>query len=175
ALACRAHWPLEKEATRELQSLGQAPTALHNNCSGKHSGMLALAKFHGWPTDGYQTPHHPVQELLLRTIAEFAGLPPSEITIGIDGCGVCTFGLPVQNMAVSFARLASADYWPNPRRDAILRVQQAMTTHPEMVGYSHNNLDTDVMRAGSGSLLSKGGAEGVYCAAHIPANGEQPA
>jgi L-asparaginase len=78
-------------------------------------------------------------------------------------------------MAVSFARLARAAYWPEPRRGAILRVQRAMTTHPEMVGYRHNNLDTDVMRAGSGSLLSKGGAEGVYCAARVSANGEQPA
>jgi L-asparaginase II len=175
ALACGAHLPLEREAARELQSQGQAPSALHNNCSGKHSGMLALAKFHGWPIGGYETPRHPVQELLLQTIADFAGLPPNEIAIGVDGCGVCTFGLPVQNMAVSFARLARAGYWPEPRRAAILRVQRAMTTHPEMVGYRRNNLDTDVMRAGSGSLLSKGGAEGVYCAARVSSNGEQPA
>jgi L-asparaginase II len=172
ALACGAHPPIDRDAARELQDLGQSPTALHNNCSGKHSGMLALAKFQGWPVGGYETPRHPVQEVITQTIADFAGLPLDQIAIGVDGCGVCSFGMPVHSMAVSFARLAQADYWPEPRRSAILRIQRAMTTHPEMVGYRRNNLDTDMMRAGAGFLLSKGGAEGVYCAARTPASGE---
>jgi L-asparaginase II len=172
ALACGAHAPLDKEAARRLQDQGHSPSALHNNCSGKHSGMLALAKFQGWPIGGYETSRHPVQELITQTIAEFAGLQPDEVAIGVDGCGVCSFGIPVHSMAVSFARLAQADYWPEPRRSAILRIQRAMTTHPEMVGYRRGNLDTDMMRAGAGALLSKGGAEGVYCAARIGTGGE---
>ncbi|MFL5731621.1 MAG: asparaginase [Chloroflexia bacterium] len=174
ALACGAHPPLEKQAARDLERQGHAPTALHNNCSGKHSGMLALARFHGWPIGGYQTPGHPVQETLLHVISDFTGLQQDEICIGADGCGVCTFGVPVHNMAVSFARLADADYWPEPRRSAIMRVQRAITTHPEMVGFRLGNLDTDIMRAGEGTLLSKGGAEGVHCAARLP-SGAQPA
>src|SRR5436190_13576089 len=161
ALACGIHDPFVKEAARRLHEWGQTATAVHNNCSGKHAGMLALARFHGWPIGGYEQPHHPVQQVMLRTIAEFAGLQPGEIAIGTDGCGVCTFGLPVHRMATSFARLGQADYWPEPRRSAVLRVQKAMVSHPEMVGYKHENIDTDIIRAGAGRLLSKRGAEGA--------------
>jgi L-asparaginase II len=89
----------------------------------------------------------------------------------VDGCGVCTFGISVLQMATSFARLASPDFWPEPRRSAVERINKAMTAYPEMVGYSIGNLDTDVMRVGGPSVLSKGGAEGVYCAGAAAAEG----
>jgi L-asparaginase II len=167
ALACGTHVPLSPAAARELRTRGESPTVLQSNCSGKHAGMLALAKFHGWPVGGYETPRHPVQETMLTTIAQFAGMDPGDIEVGVDGCGVCTFGMPVHNMATSFARLAGAGYWPEPRRDAIERIWRAMTEHPEMVGYMDENVDTDIMRAGGGSLISKRGAEGTYCAARL--------
>ena len=176
ALACGSHIPYDKEAARKMGEGGEHATPLHNNCSGKHAGMLALARFHGWPVGGYETPIHPVQKMLLQTIAEFAGVSPDEIHIGVDGCGVCTFGTALHLMATSFARLAQPDYWPEPRSTAVRRITAAMTAHPEMVAARQGRIDTDLMRAAEGSLIGKAGAEGVYCAAQlgdpvIPATG----
>lgn len=167
ALACGSHMPFDKEAARKLEEHGTHPTPLHNNCSGKHSGMLALAKFHGWPAGGYEMAIHPVQKMLLKTIAEFAGLTEDEVHIGVDGCGVCTFGIPLHLMATSFARLAQPDYWPEPRRSAVRRITSAMTAHPEMVAARQGRIDTDLMRAAQDTLIAKAGAEGVYCAAQL--------
>ena len=171
ALACGPHAPYEKEAARKLRERGETASVLHNNCSGKHAGMLALARFHGWPVGGYETPRHPVQQTLLRVVAEFAGLSPDEVAVGVDGCGVCTFGVSVHRMATSFARLAEPNYWPEPRRGAVSRIVRAMTTHPEMVGHEVDNIDTDIMRAGKGAVISKRGAEGAYCAARAAGDG----
>ena len=164
ALACGTHVPLSKEAARKLRERNEAPTVLRNNCSGKHSGMLALARFYGWPVGGYENPMHPVQATLLEVVAQFAGLNPDQVAIGTDGCGVCTFGISVHRMAQSFARLAEPNFWPEPRRSAVARIKQAMISFPEMVGYSYGNIDTDIMRVGGGTVISKRGAEGVYCA-----------
>jgi len=174
ALACGTHMPYDKAAAMALEERGEAPTVLHNNCSGKHAGMLALAKYNGWPIGGYESVHHPVQQAMLHVVAEFAGLSPDRIHIGVDGCSVCTFAMPILMMASSFARLADPDYWPEPRRSAVQRIIRAMTTYPEMVDDSQYGFDTDVMRAGEGSVLSKGGAEGLQCCALLP-SGERPA
>lgn len=173
ALACGVHEPHVKEAARKLREQGEHPSVLHNNCSGKHAGMLALARYHDWPIGGYENPRHPVQETLLQVIAQFAGVPADQIPTGTDGCGVVTFGLSVHEMATSFARLAESVYWPEPRRSAVERIVRAMTAHPEIVGARHNNIDTDIMRAGRGSVISKRGAEGAYCAALVAREGRQ--
>ncbi|MBF6611727.1 MAG: asparaginase [Chloroflexi bacterium] len=167
ALSCGVHAPYDKVAARELEERGEAPTALHNNCSGKHAGMLALARFYGWPIGGYENRIHPVQEMMLEVVAQFAGLTPNEVAIGVDGCSVCTFGISVHRMAVSFARLAQPQYWPEPRRSAVERIDHAMITHPEMVAARNNRIDTDLMRAAGGKLIAKAGAEGVYCVAQL--------
>jgi L-asparaginase II len=164
ALACGTHTPLSKEVARHLRERNEAPTVLRNNCSGKHAGMLALARFHGWPVGGYETRMHPVQQYMLEVAAEFAGLEPDQMPVGVDGCGVCTFGLSIHAMAVSFARLCEPSFWQEPRRSAVERIINAMVKHPEMVGYSYGNIDTDIMRVGGGRVISKRGAEGVYCA-----------
>lgn len=167
ALACGVHAPYDKAAARYIQEQNKAPTVLHNNCSGKHAGMLALAKFHGWPVGGYESPIHPVQQVMHRVVADFAGLSPEEVDVGTDGCGVCTFGMPVSRMAISFARLAQPQFWPEPRRSAVERVLRAMTTHPHMVAARQSRIDTDLMRAAGGKVIAKAGAEGVYCAATL--------
>ena len=167
ALACGIHLPYDKDAARDLQERGEHPTALHNNCSGKHAGMLALARFRGWPIGGYEMARHPVQRLLLQTVADFADLSPDEIHIGVDGCGVSTFGIGVARMAMSFARLAQPDFWPEPRRSAVQRIAAAMVEYPEMVAARQGRLDTDIMRAAAGTLIAKAGAEGVYCVARL--------
>jgi L-asparaginase II len=172
ALACGTHVPLDKAAARALQERGEEPNVLHNNCSGKHAGMLALARYHGWPVGGYELPRHPVQKALLEVIAEFAGVFPDMIHIGVDGCGVCTFGLSLHQMATSFARLGKADYWPEPRRSAVRLITDAMTAHPEMVAARQGRIDTDLMRAGHRMLISKAGAEGVHCVALLDNEGQ---
>ena len=159
--------PLDKDVARDMQERGEQPTPLHNNCSGKHAGMLALARSHGWPVGGYETVIHPVQNLLLKTIAQFAGLEPDAIHIGVDGCGVCTFGLSVHSMATSFARLGQPEYWPEPRRSAVRRITAAMIAHPEMVAARQGRIDTDLMKAAGGTLIAKAGAEGAYCVAKL--------
>lgn len=174
ALACGAHAPYDKASARLLQERQEAPTALHNNCSGKHAGMLALAKFNGWPVGGYENASHPVQQTMRRVVADFAGLTPDEVVYGTDGCGVSTFAISVHRMAMSFARLAQPEYWPESRRTAVARITQAMVKHPEYVAARQQRFDTDLMRAAEGTLISKVGAEGVFCAARLGEAG-QPA
>ena len=171
ALACGVQVPYDKAAAGALEERGVSPTVLHNNCSGKHAGMLALAKFNGWPIGGYSSIHHPVQQIMLKAVAEFAGLSPDEVPVGVDGCGVCTFGMPVYSMAMSFARLADPAYWPDPRRSAVRRIVDAMLAHPEMIDANQDGFDTDVMRAAGRSVIAKGGAEGLQCAALLASDG----
>lgn len=172
ALACGVHMPYDKATSEQLEESGDAPTALHNNCSGKHAGMLALARFYGWPIGGYENPHHPVQQLLREVVAQFAGMEPKQVAVGVDGCGVCTFSVPVSRMALSFARLAQPGFWPEPRRGAVRRITHAMIAHPEMVAARQGRIDTDLMRAAGGTVIAKAGAEGVYCAARLAIDGE---
>ncbi len=174
ALACGVHTPYDKAAALKLEESGGAPSVLHNNCSGKHAGMLALAKFNGWPVGGYESPLHPAQVIMRQVVAEFAGLQPDEVAVGVDGCSVCTFGVSVHRMAMSFARLTQPDFWPEPRHSAAARIDRAMTAYPEMVAARQARIDTDLMRATAGTLIAKAGAEGVYCAARL-ATPDEPA
>jgi L-asparaginase II len=172
ALACGTHAPYGKAANAVMQERGEVPSAIHNNCSGKHAGMLALARYHEWPTEGYQHREHPVQAAMLNVVADFAGLDVEQVAIGVDGCGVCTFGIPVAAMAVSFARIAQPDYWPEPRHSALRRITSAMTTYPELVAARQERLDTDLMRAAGGTLIAKVGAESIYCVGRLARDGE---
>jgi L-asparaginase II len=135
--------------------------------------MLALARFHGWPLDGYWEREHPVQQTLLQAVADFCGVPPASIALGVDGCSVVTFGVSVDHMALSFARLVDPPAaWPEARRAACRQIVAAMAAHPEMVGGRHDRLDTDLMRVVAGRLIAKAGAEAVYCMAVRPADGQ---
>ena len=172
ALHCGVHPPYDRPAAAAMRARGEEPTVLCNNCSGKHAGMLALARFHGWPLDGYWEPAHPVQQMLRQTIADFCGIAPEAIAQGVDGCSVVTFGVSIEQMALSFARLVDppAD-WAAARRDACRQVVEAMAAHPEMVAGRHDRLDTDLMLAVQGRIIAKAGAEAVYCMALRPAAG----
>ena len=168
ALRCGIHWPMNKEATRKLRRSGQEPTAIHNNCSGKHAGMLALA-VHGEHTlNNYTSPDHPVQIQIRASIADFAGLTPEQIKIGKDGCGVPVFGLPLWRAAYAYARLVDPAAWPSGRREACRRVVEAMQRHPEMVAGT-GRFNTDLVRVGGPRLVAKGGAEGYYAVGVLPA------
>jgi len=161
ALACGPHAPFHEPTAASLARAGERPGRIHNNCSGKHTGMLALARFHGWDVTRYTRADHPVQRRMLDEVARWAGLRVEDVVTGIDGCGVVTFGLPLDRLAYAFALLASAARNGDPGVSAIFG---AMTRRPEYVGGT-DRLCTVLMRAVDGRIITKTGAEGVYCAA----------
>ena len=161
-LECGPHRPMSEAAADALVRVGESPGRIHNNCSGKHAGMLALAVHHGWPTAGYVTAEHPVQRRMLAEIVRWSGMAEDEIATGKDGCGVVSFRAPLTRLAVAFARFAEAAANGEPAR----RVVSAMTTHPFMIAGS-GRLCTAVMEVAGGAVFAKTGAEGVYGAGDI--------
>jgi L-asparaginase II len=169
ALKCGVHVPFNIAVARELAERGEQPSVLQNNCSGKHAGMLALALHLDAPTETYDQSNNPVQQEIVRTVSEFAGDPLDEIAIGTDGCGVPVFGVSVRSMALMYARLVNPpDTLPATIREACRRVVTAMIEYPEMVGGTVDRLDTELIRIGAGTLISKVGAEGVYTVGVLP-------
>lgn len=158
ALACGPHPSLRPERARELWARGTRLGAVHNNCSGKHAGMLALAVANGWPPEGYVEPDHPVQQRMLAEIARWTGVAASELVTGTDGCGVVTFALSLADMAASFARFTAAADAGEPAA----RIVGAMTGHPFAVAGTGRTC-TAVMELLDGRVFVKTGAEGVYC------------
>ncbi|HEY1404437.1 MAG TPA: asparaginase, partial [Pyrinomonadaceae bacterium] len=162
ALKCGVHEPFGKEAAQELRLSGEKPRVLQNNCSGKHTGMLALALHLGGAPETYDQPGNPAQLAIARTLAQFSSVPSGDIAVGVDGCGVPVFGVSVRAMALMYARLvAPPDSFDAGARAASARIVAAMRAHPELVGGTSERLDTELMRAAAG-VLSKVGAEGVY-------------
>jgi L-asparaginase II len=160
ALACGPHTPIGQEAARELSEKRAQPTRVHNNCSGKHTGMLALAAVNGWPRAGYQNGEHPVQQRMQREVAEWAEMSRDDMATAVDGCGVITFALPLERLARAFARFAAA---ARRGEDAPTKVVHAMVRNPEYVAGT-GRLCTELMRVARGRIFAKVGAEGVYCA-----------
>jgi L-asparaginase II len=169
ALKCGTHEPFSPEVARRLKETGTPPDVLQNNCSGKHAGMLALALHLNAPIETYDEPDNPVQLAIGKTIAQFSGVPIEDIAVGVDGCGVPVFGVTVEAMARMYARLVSppADL-DEAIKKACRRIVAAMTTHPELIGGTADRLDTELMRATRGGLVSKVGAEGVYTVGVLP-------
>ena len=163
ALKCGAHEPFSREVAAEMRRRGENPRVLQNNCSGKHTGMLTLARHLGAPTETYDHPDSPVQQLILRTVARFSDVSADEIAIGTDGCGVPVFGMSLRAMGLMYARLvaAPANFGEAAEREACAHIVSSMTTYPEMVGGTVERLDTELMRAAP-VVISKVGAEGVY-------------
>jgi len=170
AIACASHLASDEqlEAVRSLLAAapaspeelecgpaGDPPDRLKHNCSGKHAGMLALCRAHGWESSGYRLGEHSVQRAMLAEVAAAAEVDEAAIPTAVDGCGVVTFALTLVRMAHAFSRLAG--------RDAGERVTAAMGARPELIR-GEGAADTDLMRAVPG-WVAKGGAEGLVCAA----------
>lgn len=160
-LACGPHPPLSVEVHRALLRSGQEPTPRWSNCSGKHTGMLALARLHGWSLEGYQEPDHPVQVRIAREIAAWTDVPPGSLALSVDGCVAPCFGLPLEGMALAWARLGSS---PEP---SAAQLCAAMLANPWLIAGTGRPC-TEIMTAWPGQVIAKIGAEGVYGAA-IPA------
>jgi len=149
-LLCGPHRPLSDAVAKDYETRGVRLTAVYSNCSGKHTGMLGLAKYHGWPTEFYARSDHPVQQRCLKSVSEYTDVALKEIGVAVDGCGVACFALPLRNMALAYTRLDGP-------------ILEAMTLHPELIA-GEGRPCTEIMRAHPARVVAKVGAEGVYSA-----------
>lgn len=167
-LRCGAHLPFHEETAEEMIRALEKPTQIHNNCSGKHAAMLAFAKHIGADIETYEHLENPVQQAILECVAEFTEVTKDEIEIGVDGCAAPNFALPLSAMAKSFAKLVFPPKSLNVEtREAVRRIVSAMMNYPELIGGT-KRLDTVIMQAAHGKIISKVGAEGVYVAGVLP-------
>ncbi|MBT4405776.1 MAG: asparaginase [Acidiferrobacteraceae bacterium] len=169
ALECGAHPPRRSFDREALLSQGKKPGPAHNNCSGKHCGFLTAALHGEHPPQAYIAREHPVQQAVMTLIGELAGISLQEVPHGIDGCGIPVAGIPLDHLAMAFARFASGDGLSGGRASAARQVYDAMVNEPFMVAGT-NRWCTNAIEAGRGAFIVKTGAEGVYCAA-IPEAG----
>ncbi len=161
-LACGIHPPSFPPAAREMVEAGMAPTTLHNNCSGKHTGMLTLARALGAPLAGYERPEHPVQQHIRKSVALMTGVPEGELITGTDGCSVPTFYLPIARMAFAFARLVDPRAMEYDVQAALTIISEAMRQHPYLVSGT-GRLEVTLADATNHRFVAKGGAEAVFC------------
>ncbi len=168
-LECGAHAPSYAPAARALYAAGQRPTQLHNNCSGKHTGMLATCRHTGETTLGYIGIDHPAQKRVRHALEEMCGLDLRTAPVGIDGCGLPQFGLPLDALALAFARFGAPDDLPADRAAACRRLGAAILKHPFLIAGT-GRFCTRAIEICNGKVLLKTGAEGVFAAA-IPARG----
>jgi L-asparaginase II len=168
ALACGTHWPASEAAATALARIGE-PSALHNNCSGKHAGFVCDACALGIDHIGYWKPDHPVQRRVRDTLADVTGAVLSDDCRAIDGCSVPTWAIPLQNLAHGFAKFATGHKLSSERARAAARLRTACTQKPWYVGGT-GRFCTDIMQLFGSRIFVKTGAEGVYCGA-LPEQG----
>jgi L-asparaginase II len=166
-LRCGAHRPFNEAESHRMLRADEPPTQLHNNCSGKHAAMLAFAKHIGADLATYDSPENPIQIEIRRCIAEFCEVADKEIEIGVDGCSAPNFAVPLRAMATSFLNLIAPDKLAGETQIACSRVVKAMIGYPELIGGS-TRLDTLLMQAAPGRIISKVGADGVWLCAVLP-------
>ena len=166
-LQCGVHMPDYSAAYKALIARDEQPTPNRNNCSGKHSGMLAHAKMRGLPLDTYLDIHHPIQQDILRIFSEMCSCPTEKVEIGVDGCSAPNFAVPLYNSALAFARLCDPQDAGEGRARACGEITSAMTTHPEMVS-GPDEFDCRLMQVGGGRIVCKRGAEGFQAIGLMP-------
>jgi L-asparaginase II len=159
-LRCGPHTPLAEHIAKDYQARGVRLTPVFSNCSGKHTGMLALARHHGWPTADYHRLAHPVQQRCLEVVSGWTKMAPDQIGTAVDGCGVVCYALPLRNMALAYARLGTGEEGAGKGAS---RIVSAMLRHPELIAGERRPC-TEMMTAFPGRVITKVGAEGVYCA-----------
>jgi L-asparaginase II len=163
-LECGTHWPLGVDANRALAAKHEEPNALHNNCSGKHAGFVCLACGLDEPIGGYVTPEHRVQQVVRGSLEDFTGASHTADEMGIDGCSIPTYAIPLTALAFGFAKFGSGHGISRGCAAAAQRIRQAVAKNPFMVAGT-GRFDTVVMDVLRERAFVKAGAEGVYCAA----------
>jgi L-asparaginase II len=166
-LQCGPHLPGDPEMLKRVIIEHITPTANFNNCSGKHTAMLAHAKMRGLPLETYLERGHPVQQDILSTFAEMCGMEKDKVELGTDGCSAPNFAVPLLNAALGFARLCDPGSLPEARFSACRKITSAMTSHSEMVS-GFGEFDCELMKVGNGKILTKRGAEGFQAVGLLP-------
>lgn len=166
---CGPHEPTHRPSARALIEAGLKPCPIHNNCSGKHCGLLTACLSGGWPTAGYSSYDHPVQEQLRRTMGDFLGADLKMAPWGIDGCGIPTYCVSLRALAIAMARTADPSGLDSQIQEAVGRLLRAIKARPELIGGSES-FSSQVVSETEGRVFAKVGAEGVY-GAWIPAEG----
>jgi L-asparaginase II len=166
-LECGAHAPGHAPSLMALHRDGRAPSQAHNNCSGKHTGMLTACRHLGLTTRGYIAWDHPLQRRIAGILGELCDVDADAAPRGIDGCGLPQIGLPLRALALGYARFGAPDGLPHAR--ACQRIAASMIAHPFMVAGT-DRFCTRALIAARGKVVLKTGAEGVYLAA-VPARG----
>ena len=163
ALVCGAHLPYDESAARELLAHAAAPTTLHNNCSGKHLGMLTTALHCGDSLPGYERSDHPVQQLVRDLLADLLDRSLATALTAIDGCSIPTIAVSVRDIAAMMAKLLADDTARPDRATAARRIVRVVSEHPDLIAGS-GRFCTDITRATGGEIVVKSGAEGVAIA-----------
>ena len=166
-LQCGAHLPDDVAAFKRMILNNELPTPNRNNCSGKHTMMLAYAKMRGSALENYLDPDHPIQQDILASFADLCLIPPQEISLGVDGCSALNFALPLFNAALGMARLCDPRELSEARANACRKITSAMTSHPEMVS-GNGEFDCELMKVGDGKIICKRGAEGFQIVGLLP-------
>lgn len=164
SLECGVHWPLGEAAARGLAACGGLPTALHNNCSGKHAGFICLACQRRFDPTGYVRPEHPVMREVTAALAEATAATLDDSNRGIDGCSIPTFALPLRALAMGFARLGTGHHLSPSLAQASARIRTAIAAAPLMLAGT-DRFDTWIATAFGEAVLCKCGAEGSAAAA----------
>lgn len=166
-LQCGGHLPGDPEMLREFIVENRKPTHNVNNCSGKHTTMLAHAKMRGLPLENYLDPNHPIQQDIFSTLCEMCAIEREKVELGVDGCSAPNFAMPLYNAALGMARLCDPRDLAETRARACRKIISAMTMHPEMVS-NHGEFDCELMKAGEGKVITKRGAEGFQITGLMP-------
>ena len=167
SLQCGVHMPGDVAAFKSLIVNNKPPTPNRNNCSGKHTAMLAYAKMRDLPLENYLDLHHPIQQNILASFAAMSQLPIDEVKLGTDGCSAPNFAVPLYNAALAMARLCDPRELSAERASACRKITSAMTAYPEMVS-AYGEFDEQLMRAGDGKIVCKRGAEGYQIIGLLP-------
>jgi L-asparaginase II len=166
-LQCGTHMPGDVQELRELIIHNQEPRTNHNNCSGKHTAMLAHAKMRGLSLENYLDNNHPIQKDILATFAEMCMIPVEEVELGIDGCSAPNFAVPLYHAAYGFARMCDPRDLADMRASACRKITSAMSSFPEMAS-GYGEFDEQLMKAGGGKIVTKRGAEGYQIIGLLP-------
>lgn len=163
-LQCGSHWPMNEQATVDLATSGQKPGMVHNNCSGKHSGFLVYMKHEKLPIDNYLSENHPLQISIRSILEDVCDINLSNAKVGIDGCAIPTWAIPLRSLAKGFAKLSAPEKnFSSSRAKAIQRITNSVFKHPYMIA-GKDRYDTKIMEAFPHQIFVKIGAEGVFCA-----------
>ena len=166
-LQCGPHMPSDAAKLKQVIKEDITPSSNFNNCSGKHTAMLAFAKMRGLPLENYLDFDHPIQKEILKTFSELCGIEMDKIELGIDGCSAPNFAVPLVNAALGMARICDPRDLSKARGTACKKITTAMTAYPEMIS-NYGEFDCELMKIGEGRLITKRGAEGFQIIGLMP-------